>query len=175
MPKVKVPNMLVKYDGLFDFDGLYATIIDWAKNYGYMWHEKDYKHKVPSPEGAEQEFVWVLNKKVTDWLSYTMVFTVYIWDMLEVEVEVEGKKKSLSNARIRILLEGSFEYDRQKKFKGSRFNTWLGKVYPKIYEREISDIFDRVNYRMMNIQSIIKTYFDMQSKKYVYKGYLQEN
>mgnify|MGYP006415683771 CR=1 FL=1 len=52
MPKEHNPPITLRYHGLFDFDGMYAAVIDWAKNYGFKWHEKDYKHKVPSPSGA---------------------------------------------------------------------------------------------------------------------------
>ena len=32
-----------------------------------------------------------------------------------------------------------------------------------------------IYYRMWNLQAIIKKYFDMQTKKYAYKGYLGED
>ena len=57
------PTMRVRYNGLFDFDTLYASIIDWGKNYGYKVHEKVYKHKIPSPLGAEQEIKIDFSKK----------------------------------------------------------------------------------------------------------------
>ena len=48
MGAIPTPRVTLQFNGLFDFDGMYAAIIDWAKNYGYMWNEYDYKHKVPS-------------------------------------------------------------------------------------------------------------------------------
>ena len=98
-------RITLRYSGLFDFDGMYAAIVDWAKNYGYMYHEADFKHKVPSPSGAEQEFKWILTKKVTEYLKYEIWITVHMWDLLEVEVEENGKKKPLSNARLYLWID----------------------------------------------------------------------
>src|SRR3989344_8705210 len=104
---VDLPPITLRYNGLFDFDGLYAAIIDWAKNYGYRWHDKAYKHKVPSPRGAEHEIEWEITKEVTEYISYTISFTVHIWDLREVEVLVDGKKKNLSNARVLMVMNGT--------------------------------------------------------------------
>lgn len=176
MPDEGLPRMTVRFNGLFDFDGLYSAIIDWTKNYGYRWHEVAYKHKVPVPTGAEQEFTWLITKKVTDYISYRILFTVHMWDLLDVEVDVDGGKKSLSNARLYIWMDGTVEYDWQEKFaKGGRFAQFLGTWYEKLIRPVETVHWDTLYYRMWNLQAIIKKYFDMQSKKYAYKGYLGES
>lgn len=168
----------LRYGGLFDFDSLYAAVIDWAKNYGYMWHEIDYKHKVPSPAGAEQEFKWEITKKITDYIKEEIGFTVHMWDLLEVEVDVDGKKKSLSNAKIYIVMKGTLTWDWQKKFsKGGKIAKKLGDWYRGVvHKKEVESIYnDQLYYRMWNLHAILKKYFDMQTKKYAYKGYLGDN
>lgn len=169
-------DMTIQYNGLFDFDGLYIAIIDWAKHYGYMWHEIDYKHKVPQPTGAEQEWRWSLTKNVTDFIRFEIIFTVHSWDLREVEVVVNGKKKPLSNARISIKMHGEVKWDWQKKFSGSKFSEWLGKIYERLIQKDLESVWhDQLYYRMINLQSLIKKYFDVQSKKNMYEGYLGEN
>ncbi|MBT4935275.1 hypothetical protein HOL21_04860 [Candidatus Woesearchaeota archaeon] len=164
----------LRYTGLFDFDGLYAAIIDWAKNYGYMWHEKDYKHKVPSPSGAEQEWMWEMTKNVTDYIGHKIIFTVHSWDITEIQVDVEGKKKDLTNARLYIKIQPTLIYDWQKRFKG-RFGSKLGGWYQKVWRKDYESTYgDQLYYRVWDLHAIIKKYFDMQTKKYAYKGYLGE-
>ena len=58
-----------------------------------MWHEVDYKHKVPSAEGAEQELKWRLTKKVTEFIQYGILFTIHMWEVKDVQVE--GRKEPL--------------------------------------------------------------------------------
>jgi len=175
--KIILPNVItLRYEGLFDLDGLYAAIVDWCKNYGYRWHEKSYKHKVPSPKGAEQEFIWTMDKDVTDFVSYNVTIDAHIWDMLEVQVDVGGKQKILSNARIEITIKGTVNFDWQKKFKGSEVKEFAYNLYTNVMRRELEVTYiDQLWYRMYNLQAIMKKYFDMQSKHHAYKGYLGDN
>lgn len=177
MPEHGVPRLTVRYNGIFDFDGLYSAIIDWAKNYGYMWYEKTYKHKVPRPTGAEQEFDWIITRNVTEYIQYEIKLSVHTWDQRPVEVEVEGKKKQLTSARLFIVMTGKLITDWQKRFGSSgRFGKFLGEWYEKLYGKNIGGIYgDTLMYRMLSLQSLIKRYFDLQTKKHVYKGYLKDN
>lgn len=170
-------TITLRYSGLFDFDGLYAAVIDWAKNYGYKWHEFTYKHKVPNPKGAEQELDWIIEKNVTSYLQYSILFTIHTWDQNEVEVDIDGKKKNLTNARLYIIMKGTITTDWQKKFKGGRIAQKLGEWYEKyVFKKELESIYgDQLYYRMWNLHALLKKYFDMQTQKYAYKGYLGEH
>lgn len=173
----ELPKITIRYNGLFDFDGLYAAIIDWGKNYGYLWHESEYKHKVPSPKGAEQEMKWEMTLNVTEFLRHEIVFTVHLWDFSEVEVNLgEKKKKILSNARISIVITGKLIFDWQKKFGTGKIAQKLGDWYFRaVFKSRLGPVWDQLYYRVWNLHAIIKKYFDMQSKKYAYKGYLGES
>jgi len=175
MPTIKIERSIIRYNGLFDFDGMYVAITDWAKQYGFMWHEVDYKHKVPGPEGAEQEWVWAMYKTVNDFVKYKYQMKVHMWDMQEVEVEIDGKKKTLTKGRIYFWIDGEMDYDWQGKFKGSRFKDWMGKFYRKVKDAEISGYADTVKYRGLQLNALIKKYFDMQAKDNAYEQYLNEN
>lgn len=166
----------IQYSGLFDFDGLYTAIVDWAKNYGFLWHEKTYKHKVPSSLGAEQELEWELSKNATPYYKYEILIWVHIYEMKEVTIDYNGKKKALINGRISFIIEGRVHWDWQSVFKGSPFRKWLGKMLISGLEKDLSSIhWDTLTYRILNLHNLIKQYLDLQTKKYEYKGYLKEN
>ncbi len=176
MDDYTLPKITIKYNGLFDFDGLYSAVIDWAKINGFRWHEVDYKHKVPGPTGAEQEYKWEMQKDVTDFIHYFIRFTIHSWDMLEVQVEQDGRKRNLTNARLYIWIEGFVKVDWQKRFKGGKVAETFGKWYGKMMSRNIEvEHVDTLYYRIWNLHAIMKKYFDMQTKKYAYKGYLKEH
>ncbi len=176
MPGFNVPVMTLRYSGLFDFDGLYAAVISWAKHYGYKWHEQSYKHKVPNPRGAEQELDWTIENKVTDYILFRITFTIHSWEQTEMEVDVDGKRKPLTNAKIYMIIRGTVEYDWQKRFGGSKLAQKLGKWYAgAVQKKELEGIYhDQLYYRIQNLHSILKKYFDLQTQKYAYKGYLGE-
>ena len=175
MDPMPVPLRMIRYTGLFDFNGFYAAMIDWAKNYGYMWHEIDYKHKVPSPKGAEQEWKWEMYKEVNELVHFTILIIAKVQDLTEVSVEIDGKKKDLSSGRMHLQMSGTVKFDYQKKFSGSRFAEWLGKIYEKMHAREMANYGDMLHYRMYNLHAIMKKFFDMQTAKHPYKGYLGES
>lgn len=168
-------RMTLRYNGLFDFDGLFTLVMDWAKNYGYMWHEETYKHKVPTPFGTEQELKWIITKDVTEYVHYEIVFNIHVWEHLEVEVDVDGKKKTLSNAKIYIWIDPKMKLDWQGQFKGSALKKKLSSWYYKIYQKEFESGFgDTIWYRCLNLHALLKKFFDMQTQKYNYKDYLKE-
>ena len=176
MPPIPRPRIMLRYAGLFDFDTLYTAVIDWAKMYNYQWFELDYKHKVPTPYGAEQQWKWLIEKNVTEYINYKINLTVHIWDMQEVVVEIDGKKKSLTKGRINIWMDGTMEYDWQRRFKGSAFAAKLGDWYRNIvYKKDTESLyFDQLYYRMWNLHNVMKKILEMQTSKYAYKDYLKE-
>ncbi len=169
------PRRTIRYQGLFDFDGLYAAMTDWAKNYGYKWHEMDYKHKVPSPKGAEQEWKWQMTQEVNDYVHFKILITSHAWDLNEMMVDIDGKKKPLTSGRIYIHMDGTVTFDWQKKFTGGPFAELLGKIYTRLHDRYRSMYWDTLHYRMYSLHAILKKYFDMQTATHPYKGYLKEN
>ena len=174
---MKTLNLTLQYEGLCDFDGLYAAIIDWAKNYGFLWHEVDYKHKVPSPLGAEQELKFLMTKRIDPYVVYQINMHIHIYEMLDVEVKVGDKIKNLTKASLYVKFVGTVVLDWQKRFKkGGALGKSLSALYKRIYKHEISGIYwDTLVYRVYNLQHVVKGYFDMQSKKYAFKGYIGEH
>lgn len=172
---IEMRPVILQYTGLFDFDGMYAALIDWAKNYGYHWHERVYKHKVPDV-GAEQEFVWMMTKKATEFVHFKIELNVHTWDMQDVDVAVEGKKKALTNVRMLMRITGMLTLDWQKRFGGSKFREFLGRTYYKLLKKDFESVYyDMLYYRIWNLHAVLKKYCDMQSKYYAYKGYLKEH
>jgi hypothetical protein len=176
MGKENLKRWIIRYNGLFDFNGLYQLMTDWCKNYGYIWREKFYKHKVPSHQGAEQEISWICEKDVTEWIHYTIDIYFHIWDLKEIEISSDSKNKPLSSGRIEITIRPVLSWDWQEKFKGGKFTEWMGKAYAKLYQKELESVYyDTLHYRALNLQNLIKKFLDMQAKKHEYKGYLEEN
>jgi len=171
-----MPKLRVRYKGLFDFDGLYNLIAHWFKSRGYWFHETTYKHKVPSPLGAEDELKWEGTKKVNDYVQYEIEIEMHLWDMTEVEVEKDGVKKTLTNARFELIIDGDLEIDYQGRWQRSAFWAAVGDFYHKyIIKKEWETVYgDELWYRMQKLQNTIKEFMDMQAKGYEYKGYLGE-
>ena len=174
--KARVDVGIIRYRGLFDWGGLYYHISDWFKRYRYTLTEEMYKHKVPTPFGAEQELEWYGDSEVNEWVKFRIYVHFHLWDMTEIEVVKDGKKKLLTNARIEITIWGNLMFDWQNKFDKNRFTRALRDLYiGYIWRRESTSVYgDMIYYRMLGLHAHIKKYLDLQTKYHAYKGYLGE-
>lgn len=172
-----IPGGTIRYNGLFDFDGLYFAISEWFKKYRYWFHETSYKHKVPNPRGAEQELDVHGELEITDFIKFNISLNIRTWDMTEVEIVKNGQKKLLTKARLQVKLFGKIEYDWQNKFTKNAFTRALFRLYYAVfYRKEMTSIWgDMLVYRMFNLHHHIKKYIDMQTQYNAYEGYLGEN
>ena len=174
--KLNLDKHRIRYKGLCDFDGLYNLIIQWMKSQGYWVQETKYKHKVPSPLGAEQEMTFKGEKEVTEFYKYHISVDFHLWDMTEVEAEVKGAKKKLSNMRMEIVLSGAVELDPEGRFEKTGFLQKLRHFYMwYIIKADMFMWFDELRYRVYKLHGIIKDYLDMQAKGHEYAGYLGDS
>lgn len=173
--KIDVPELRIRYHGLFDFPGTYAAVQTWCKDHGYYWQEEITKHKVPSPRGAEQETMWSAERLVTDYINYRIELWNHTWDMTEATVQLKGKKKKLTNARVEFWFKGTVTYDWQNIWKGGRLVKWIGGLYDKyIMRRDLEAIYvDGLIYSMYDLHALVKKNLDMQAKAHEYRGYMR--
>lgn len=169
-----LPPLRIKYKGLYDMDGLYLLIVQWIKARRMEFHETAYKHKVPSPMGAEQEISFTGEREVNEYVKFSLDVDMHLWDMTEVEVEKDGVKKKLTNARIEIVLSGNIELDYEEMWKQSNFFMKLRDwFYTYILDKEIGAFYlDPWYYRVQRLHTQIKDFLDMQAKGYAYEMYL---
>lgn len=167
---------VIRYHGLFDWEGLYYSIADWYKRYRFYLIEEMYKHKVPTPLGAEQELHWYGTVDLTEFVQFRVDTYFHLWEMTEVEVVRNGKKKLLTNARLEIIVKSTLILDWQKKFEKNRFTRALRTLWLQyLYRREATTLWlDTLYYRSLGLVAHIKKYLDMQGQSHAYAGYLGE-
>lgn len=173
----ETPTLIIRYKGLFDFNGLYNLMVQWMKARRFWFHEDTYKHKVPTALGAEQELLWKGNKKITEFYMQDIRIYIHLWDMTEVEVVQKGVTKKLTNARIEMIISGVVTIDYEKRWEESTFYMALLDFYRKyIAKEEIETGYtDQLYYRMYKLHAAIKEFLDMQAKGNEYAGYLGDN
>ncbi len=173
--KIKTNPLILRYQGIFDLDSLYQMVVEWFWQREYLFQEKAYKHKVPFPTGAEQEVSFSGDKKVTDYYKYIIEVDFHTWDQRDIEVNIDGAKKTLTTARIEIRIKGILELEHgiEKKDKLSKF---LGNIYRKyIVRKEVESLwYDTLYYETYKLHYEMKKLLDMQTKYHEYRGYLGE-
>lgn len=153
--------ILLKYEGIFDMNGLYKRCVQFFLEQDWEFHETAYKGKKD-----ELEIGWEPEKKVTEYVKYIMKVKIHVMDMKEIDVVKEGKKVKLTQGRVRIELNMNIKTDYSSRFKG---HPWMGKLkhfYDKfIFKKEMDTIWeDQLYYTLLKVQTIIKEYMDMETK-----------
>tara|TARA_Y100000034_G_scaffold133517_1_gene199185 strand:+ start:325 stop:873 length:549 start_codon:yes stop_codon:yes gene_type:complete len=178
MKTSKIPRThVIRYVGIFDFDGLYKAMVGWLKARRYWFHEDTYKHKPGGPFGRELEIKWKAEKNVTEFYMNTIGVFFHIWDLSDVEVIKDGKKKKLQKARMEIHIDSDLVLEYQDKWAKNKFTSALFDFYRKyVIKREIDSLWwDTTYYRMMKFQAFIKGYLNMHAKGNEYAGYLGDS
>ena len=162
---------IVKYQGVFDKDDLMKTMRNWIVNQGYEFHETSVKHKVPSPDGSEQEFAWWGWRKVNSYVKYHIDMFVKYWNLKDVEVVRDGKKQKLQSAKVQIELSGRCELDFSNRFAGSKVLQFIADFYDNyIIKNEIDTLYtDQLYYRIYKLQGVIKEFLEFETKESAYK------
>ncbi|MFH1054101.1 MAG: hypothetical protein V1740_06805 [Candidatus Woesearchaeota archaeon] len=129
--KFPLPIARIKYRGLFDYKELTNNMRRWFIDSNYEFNEGTYKHKVPSPAGYEQELKWKAERKVTGYVLYRIKVYFHIWDIKEVDVVKDSKKKKMWDARVLIEMDGEVELDWNNYFEKGKFlegiREWINK------------------------------------------------
>lgn len=175
MPQpIKTRKLLIRYKGVLDLEGLYRVIAQWFKSRRFWFHETTYKHKVPSPFGAEEEITFNAERKTTEYYRDDIRIFMHVWDQLQVEVIKEGKKQKLIKAKVEIQIQGTLVLDWQGMFDRSKFMQKIREfMHRHIIKEKIENIwYDDLYYRTMKLQAAIKDYIDMQAKSHEYAGYI---
>lgn len=158
--KLGTPTLTVKYSGVYDFDELYKRLQEWVRDDGYHFEERDYRTKRPSPAGGEHDIQWDGWKNITPYARYWFFITWKIWDMKEVEVIKDGRKKKLSKGRVRIMFRAELEVNWQGRKSAllDFYNRYIGK------KRIEKAWWDELYCKMHKLQTQTKELLDMQTQ-----------
>ncbi len=166
MTIIPFPVQYIKHHGIFDLNGMYQMIYNWFVDRGFEVIEKKFKHKVPTPAGMEEEIWWDAWIKETDYMKNWIHIIFFFYEIKEVDVVKEGKKKKLTRVRILIELKADIETDWQKKWERSAFLSHLQKYYERfIIKKDIDNIWwDKLHYNRLKLHAAIKEYLDAEAK-----------
>ena len=174
LTKVPAPTLVIKDEGIFDFEGLYKTLVSWFIDQGYRFEELSLKHKVPSLAGTELEYIWFAWRRHNEYTKFCVDMIFKLYDAKDLDVIKDGKKKRLTKARILCEFYGYLELDYSKRFSGNKFLQGLNKflqyqILMKPMEGVIGSMWwDELYYRTLKLHAVIKEYLALEAKGNAY-------
>lgn len=160
----------LKLSGIFDFDGLYQIMHEWFVDQKYYFEETLYKHKVPSPAGAEEHIRWKGWRKITEYVMFTIEVTIILYDMKEIEVIKNGQKKKLTKARLTIDYSGYVDADYGNRFSKTPFLKKMAEFFNDyVMKKRIDTLYtDQLYYMILKLYTIAKEYLEFETKSNSY-------
>ena len=159
------PNqeIVVKYSGLMDMDGLYKKIVKWYHTRKFELEEKAFKDK-GRVEGREEEIKIDGFRNDTEMIRVWINIYAHTWEMNKVEVTVDGKKKIMEKGRFKITIRLDFELDYENRFTKTKFTRWLFKLYWRyLLYRRMLVYADKCEYEAHKLQELIKQHLGMEA------------
>lgn len=169
--KYELPTVAtLKINGIFDFEGVYRAMQNWFVEQKYYFEEVLYKHKVPSPAGAEEHIRWTGWRNVTEYVRFNIEIYFILWDAKEIEVIKNGEKKRLTKARMKIQFDGYVETDYSKRFEESPFLKKLARFYNEfVMKKRIDTLYtDQLYYMILKLYTVAKEQLEFETKVNMY-------
>ena len=128
---------VLKYKGVYDYEGFYKTIRSYFEQRKYIFREKRYKDKAQD-FGHEVEMFLDADKEVDEFVKYVVELNVLIQEVSEFETEKERVKQKVTGGRLRIkIIKAEVEFDWQGKYSGKfakkALTFFVKKMFKKYY------------------------------------------
>jgi hypothetical protein len=160
--------VIVRYDGVFDWDGMYKTIIEYLRRNNYLFYETLYKSKPWSSTGTELVLKWEAKRKLDEYYQYELKFEWHFMDFHHVDIIQNGKKVTLTKAYWWVTIRGKVIQDWQGlESSGGKGLSMLGKFFRQhIIDREyVYDYIYPLFGEVMDLQKLIQDYVHMESSR----------
>ncbi|MBS3172369.1 hypothetical protein J4438_02205 [Candidatus Woesearchaeota archaeon] len=122
------PGLILKYNGVFDFDRLYNKLKEWFSENDYVFQEEEFGEK-GRPEGNEYKYVFSGERKVTEYYKFKVKLVVEM-------KKVNSLSKNLVNGEIRLIFTGKMELDYRNKWQKNAILSFMFKVYNEYLIRD---------------------------------------
>jgi len=151
----------VEHTGLFDFVGFYQFANAWFREEDYGVSEERYTEKVKG-NAKDMRIEWNATKEFSDYFKIQQSINFNIKDMSEVEVEINGTKKTMNKGNIEIEIKGFLIKDYESKWETSPGYRFLRDVYNKyIIPARVKSMKDRVEDEVQEFKDEMKAFLDV--------------
>ena len=161
----KAPKLILRYEGVFDFQEIYDYIVNFFKDKHYDYLETGWKEKDASPQGRERTVKMKPEKNITEYLKHKYKLEWKSVDAHNVAVEQDGKSKQHTHARLHIHIEAELAEDWQGL--GKKHEKLKGFFDKHVFKREKENVYmEALEKEMQALLDGIKQTLGMQTTKY---------
>ena len=158
-------HRLIRYRGIFDFDGLYKFLVKWIKNKDFDFYETRVMDKPP------YKIHKLMGRKKINFMVMFVIHTeLWLWEAKPVQVIKNGKTKTLTEARMKIMISGDIIWDYDGDFEKSqglkKMENFLNNKI--LYHENLLKYIDYFDYYLHDYMTEIKKYLEMETASNAY-------
>lgn len=157
--------LVVRYKGVYDYEGLYKLLITFLEDRKFDIEEKKYKDKQAGPFGHEVEHKHKAAREVTEFIQYQVSVSTHFWDVKEFVANAENGKKKLTSGKFEIVINGSVIFDWQDNYKSDFWKKFLDfyvdTLFKKYYEE---NYLGQLETYLFDLQKALKKHANMEGQ-----------
>ncbi len=154
-----------EYTGVFDFTASYEYAFQWLRDEQYNVVEEKYNEKV-TPEGREITIEWKAYKEITDYFKSEISIRFELKRVVDVEVEIEGKKKKMNKGMYRTELKGVLIRDPKARWESTGMYQFLREIYNKyIIPGRVDQMEDKVKDDAIAFKEAMKSFLEFSGSR----------
>ncbi len=150
----------IRYRGIFDFDGFYKFMVKWIKEHDFDFYETKIVDRPPY-----KIYKMMGRKKISFYCMFLLLPEIWLWEAKPVEVLRDGHKKMLTEARMKVVINGGYITDYDGDFEKNaglkKIENFLnGKI---LYHENLLKYFDYLDYYLYDFMTDVKRYLEMET------------
>ncbi len=163
--KEEIIKEKITHSGVFSFSDFYSYAHSWLKEEDYGVAEEKYSEKV-SGNSRDITIEWKATKQVSDYLKMGWKIEFDVEGLVDVEVEIDGKKKKMNKGKITVDIKAAIFKDPDSKWESTPFNRFLRDVYNKyIIPKRLENVQDRVISDVQDFKEELKAFLELTGKR----------
>lgn len=158
-------HRIIRYRGVFDFDGFYRFMVKWIKDHDFDFYETKVLDKSPY-----RIYKMMGRKKISFYCMFQLLPEIWLWEAKPVEIFKDGKLKHLTEARMKVVINGGYILDYDGDFeKDEGLKKTENFLNNKIlYHENLLKYFDYLDYYLYNFMTDVKKFLEMETATNAY-------
>ena len=161
--------LYIRKTGIWDMQDLYETVAEFFRIRKFKFHERVYKHKRPSPFGAERQYTWEAEKKENEYIIFKYNIYIHTYDAHDIEVvDKNNQKRNFTKGRIWFEIRSAVETDWEKRFEENKFYKELKNFFNKYIVKNniVMGWETNMRYQMGELHALVKERLKMEADEY---------
>lgn len=156
-----VADQRITYEGIFSLDELHKLITEWLEQKKYDRMDKLHTESI-RPDGKYVDIVLEPDKMIDDYTDLIIRIRMYVSQLKEVMVEMDGRKRRLNTGKIQIVLDAWVKTDYQGRMESKPIYQFMQTLYDKyIFKTEMSKQHSQLKGDVAHLKESITNYLNL--------------